>query len=155
MAERHPSNDGLTCADSPHLPPPTQCCRHRHYDCYEEKSAAGILSTTSSSPPFVPSTTRSYPDHLTDTVPKPQPAYFSPYRRTSSTAQSSPETASTETVNECCAPVCARPSGTPKKMGFSKTQRICILLGIDVVFFLIELVVGQCPAGLSSRRIIH
>ncbi|EXJ74161.1 uncharacterized protein A1O5_02455 [Cladophialophora psammophila CBS 110553] len=34
-------------------------------------------------------------------------------------------------------------------MGFSKTQRICILLGIDAVFFLIELVVGYAVHSLA------
>jgi hypothetical protein len=35
-------------------------------------------------------------------------------------------------------------------MGFTKTQRICILLGIDAVFFLIELVCGQYWVATTS-----
>lgn len=52
--------------------------------------------------------------------------------------------ASAVTLNECCAPRTAR-AGSRKfgRMGLSKEQRIGILLGIDGLFFLVELSVGM------------
>jgi hypothetical protein len=73
----------------------------------------------------------------------------SPARVHSSSGQDlrsfSPFTVSESTIYECCAPRQAQASTKFRKMGLSKSQRICILLGIDSVFFVIELVVGmQC-----------
>jgi hypothetical protein len=56
-----------------------------------------------------------------------------------------PLTASSVTLNECCAPAPAQASRNKSKMGLTKTQRIGILLAIDSVFFLIELIVGEWP----------
>jgi hypothetical protein len=54
-----------------------------------------------------------------------------------------PLTASSVTLNECCAPAPAQAPRSKSKMGLTKTQRIGILLAIDSVFFLIELIVGE------------
>jgi hypothetical protein len=54
-----------------------------------------------------------------------------------------PLTASSVTLNECCAPAPAQAPRNKSKMGLTKTQRIGILLAIDSVFFLIELIVGK------------
>merc|ERR1712000_263109 len=81
-------------------------------------------------------------------IQKPVQAYFSPHRIPAS-YPSSPFTASTATVNECCAPRLAQPPRPRSIMGFTKSQRIGILLGIDAVFFLVELVVGYAVHSLA------
>jgi hypothetical protein len=130
----------------PMSPAPLQSCCHRqsnnsvYYDCAEEKSAPYILSPSSTSSL---SYTSSWPTQTSDSPQVPPQAYFSPYRRTRASSSPSPRTVSTETVHECCAQTSAQPPLVTNKMGLSKTQRICILLGIDAVFFLIELVCGQ------------
>lgn len=79
--------------------------------------------------------------HSSNLLTKPPQAYLRPCRGVSS--PSSPSKASTETLNECCAPLPAQKSPTATTMGLSKTHRIIILLGIDSAFFLVELIVGK------------
>ena len=47
------------------------------------------------------------------------------------------------TLNQCCAPAAQLSPVTSSKMAFTKTQRICTLLVIDVCFFLLEIIVGE------------
>lgn len=80
---------------------------------------------------------------------RPKPAHLSPKAHDPSPFSSS------LTLNECCTPRNARAT-SPKfgRMGLSKEQRIGILLGIDGVFFLIELSVGtflQNARKINSR----
>jgi hypothetical protein len=70
---------------------------------------------------------------------RPQPAHITP----SSKHYSSLSSPSAVTLNECCAPRSAPAPPSKRKMGLSKTQRIAILLGIDSVFFIIELTIGE------------
>ena len=138
MIEENSRSPDLSDADSPQsqvqsLPTPLPSCRP--VACHEEKPTPLIIS------PPIHAATHPYHNHTAEPR-KPQPAYFSPYRHTL------PSSASTETLNECCAPVRVPGPRSPIKMGLSKTQRICILLGIDAVFFLIELVVGE---SLSAK----
>lgn len=134
-ASPHSQSQSQPLTPRPTLP---ASCRHRH--CSEENPAQLLIS---SSPPssLIP-VQHLYHHPPPDYIRKPQQAYFRPYRRTSRSSSFSPSATSTDTVHECCAPVCARPPTTTSKMGLSKTQRICILLAIDAVFFLIELICG-------------
>ena len=114
--------------------------------CRHEKYAAGlaIISSSPPSPSSITTATHCYHQHPPlelELIQKPGQAYFSPHRI--ATSSSSPFTASTETIHECCAPLPAQAPRTPRKMGLSKTQRIVILLGIDSAFFLLELIVGK------------
>lgn len=139
----------LRGAPSPHSQPLTPrptlaqlavaaSCRHRH--CSEENPAQLLIP---SSPPSSPIPVQHLYQHPpADSIKKPQQAYLRPHRRTSPSSSSAPSVTSAETVHECCAPVCAQPPTTTSKMGLSKTQRICILLAIDAVFFLVELICG-------------
>lgn len=79
---------------------------------------------------------------------RPEPAHLSPEAH-----NPSPFSSSSLTLNECCSPRNARAT-SPKfgRMGLSKEQRIGILLGIDGLFFLIELSVGTF---LQSHRKIN
>lgn len=96
--------------------------------------------TSSSAPSSIRTVHTLAPVQPPDFIEKPPQAYFSPHQLSSSPA--SPCTASTQTLHECCAvPPAQSPSTTT--MGLSKTQRIIILLGIDSVFFLVELIVGE------------
>ncbi len=135
----------LSLADSPQSQVPSwwtplPSCRHA---LHEKAEPLNI------SPPIHAATHPSYHDHTTAPQ-KPQQAYISPYTRLTRPT-SPPSFASTDTLNECCAPVCAPGPRPAKKMGLSKTQRICVLLAIDAVFFLIELVVGEY---LSAKTIV-
>jgi hypothetical protein len=116
-----------------------------------EKKTAGILSPPLPLPSSSSNSTSTHSDIVPlDIIQKPAQVYLSPYRAPTSPA--SPFTASAETLNECCAPLSAQAPRTHSTMGFTKSQRIGILLGIDSVFFLVELIVGEwCPS--SSRRV--
>ena len=139
MTEENSRSPDQPIADSPHSqlqssPTPLPSCCHP------------ILSSSAEK--------HSHHDHTSAPIPKPQQAYFSPYTR-HPPPSSSPVTTSTETLNECCAPIRVPGVRPAKKMGLSKTQRICILLGIDAVFFLIELVVGEYNTCVFERRANH
>lgn len=73
------------------------------------------------------------------TLQKPLKVHLSPYH------PPAPAAGSAVSVNECCKKRSKEnlPRNT-RKMGLSKSQRIMLLLGIDGVFFLVELIVGWC-----------
>lgn len=77
---------------------------------------------------------------VVDSLPvRPPPAHLPPQRRDH---VPSPSTSSEVTLNQWCAPPPAQRSPKSGRMGFSKEQRIAILLVIDGIFFLVELSVG-------------
>lgn len=78
-------------------------------------------------------------------ITRPDRVYLNPRHRLSALNDSK------STFNECCAPNPGLVAGPKKRMGFSKSQRICILLAIDSVFFLIELVVGMFTCILKVK----
>ncbi len=123
---------------SPGEPAPARKVPHicRHKEC----AVADHIISSSPSPSSIP-TSISPHNHPLQLIEKPAQAYFSPYHLPSaSSSPSSPLTASTDTIHECCAPPPAQAPRIPRKMGLSKTQRIAILLGIDSAFFVVELV---------------
>lgn len=79
---------------------------------------------------------------------RPQPAHLAPER----TLWLPSCTSSEVTLNQCCALPSAPSSPKFGRMGLSKEQRIGILLGIDGVFFLIELSVGTLQITLKQER---
>ena len=91
------------------------------------------------------STPSSHNSNTHQDLTRPTPVYLSPHH----SHQSSPPTSSSVTLNECCAPLSAQAHRPKRKMGLSKEKRIGILLGIDSVFFLIELVVGKWAQRLD------
>jgi hypothetical protein len=111
-------------------------CRHEGSD----NSSIILIPASIQGSSSVHTTTYYHPQESIELIQKPLKAYSSPYHNPSS--PSSPVTASTATLDECCAPQSAQAPRTRAKMGFTKSQRIAILLGIDTVFFFIELVVG-------------
>ncbi|KAK5027278.1 Zinc resistance conferring protein [Exophiala sideris] len=129
------------------LLPQSSCpqLRRQKENAIDDFINAPATSSSSSTPPV--NNTYSPPFAPVEHIQKPSEAYLSPYRLSSS--PSTPFSASSETIHECCAPRPAPPPRTRAVMGLSKSQRIGILLGIDSVFFLIELIVGYAVHSLA------
>lgn len=135
--------------------PQLQLCRHQQHVRLNSLTTPGTTSTTTGTntssstspspwpPSFLTTNTSLIKNHSTiELVQRPETAYFSPYRALPSSHFLS--TLSSVTLNECCAPSRPQTATTHKAMGLSKSHRIAILLAIDSVFFLIELIIGEC-----------
>lgn len=115
--------------------------------CHDTSGDPHYFSASSSSPNNIHVDTTSLPSRTTAlenehlVIPRtPQPAHLSERRLPPHDPLFSSPAA---TSNECCAPSAnTRSQQETGKMGLTKQQRIGILLGIDGVFFLIELTVG-------------
>jgi hypothetical protein len=110
------------------------------HDLHVITSAGPFIHVHNSSSP------KSFTSPVVEQLPvKPQPAHISPERCHLIPSFNSSDV----TLNQCCAPPSAKSSPKFGRMGLSKEQRIGILLGIDGIFFLIELSVGTSTT--SSR----
>ena len=121
-----------------------QASRNTTFQARHKPSVPSFSSPLNHTPRYpatastAPTSTQSTPNLPLPT--RPEPAHLS----TRSSTPPTPFSSSCDTLNECCAP-CARAPRKIGKMGLTKSQRIGILLGIDSVFFLVELTVGMYP----------